>query len=62
MKEYKIIIKETVVEEFEIEANSKEEAIKLGISEYYNGNFVLEPGEVIDRQISLSDDSNWEEF
>lgn len=62
MKEYKVVIKEIVLETFEVEANSKEEAIKIGISEYYNGNFVLEPGEVVDRQISLFDDKEWTEF
>lgn len=62
MKTYTVLIKEIVVGEFEIEANSREEAIENGIFEYCNGNFVLEPGEVINRQISLTNSNKWEIF
>lgn len=63
---YKIIIEEVVADEFEIEANSLEEAQEKAIEEYNEGKIVLEPGELQSKQIKVIDENNneldWEEF
>ncbi|MDO5568960.1 MAG: DpnD/PcfM family protein [bacterium] len=63
---YKIIIEETISQEFEVEANSLEEAQSKAIDEYNNGNIVLEPGELQSKQIKVIDENNkeleWKEF
>jgi len=66
MKKYRIVIEETISEEFEIQATSEEEAISKAINEYHEGNFVLSPGNVEYRQIAVigEDDEikDWIEF
>ena len=57
MKKYRLIIEETISETFEIEANSKEEAISGAIQEYNNGNFVVGSDNVEHRQISIMGDN-----
>ena len=63
---YNIGIEETVVGHFEIEASSREEALKFAIEKYHNCEFVNEPGDLIDKKISASlnneDIDVWEEF
>ena len=63
---YKVLIEETVVGEFEVEASSDEEAMDIVIKNYKEGVFVLEPGEITNKQISIIDDDNqsteWIEF
>ena len=49
---YNIGIEETVVGHFEIEASSREEAIKFAIEKYHNSEFVNEPGDLIDKRIT----------
>ncbi len=44
---YKINIQETVSEEFEIEANSEEEALRKAQELYKRGEIVLEPGNIL---------------
>lgn len=64
MKTYRVVIEETVSDEFEIEADSEEDAIDRAISEYNEGNFVVGPN-VTFRQISIVEDDefkNWIEF
>lgn len=46
MKKYVIAIEEVVVQNFEIEADSQEEALNKLETGYKNGIYVLEPGEV----------------
>lgn len=46
MKKYTIIIEETVVEEFEVEATEADEALDIAAQKYRKGEFVLAPGEV----------------
>lgn len=46
MKKYIITIEETIVQDFEIEAESPEEAFEIAEKKYDAGEFVLEPGEV----------------
>lgn len=62
MKTYKILIKEVVIEEFEIEATSIEQAISKSITDYKNGELVLEPGELIATYVTEETMNNWEEI
>lgn len=54
MKKYIVTIEETVVQGFEIEAESAEEAFALAEEQYDAGELVLEPGEVQMVQIAVS--------
>lgn len=65
MKKFCVVIEETISEEFEIEAESKADAISKAIKKYKNGEFVLNPGNVESKKISVIDDSEidkWIEF
>ena len=55
MKKYIITIEETIVQDFEIEAESPEEAFEMAEKKYDAGEFVLEPGEVQMVQIAVRD-------
>ncbi len=55
MKKYQIVIEETVVDDFTVEANSPEEAQSLAEQLYRDGKIVLESGEVQQRQIAVND-------
>ncbi len=64
---YKVKIEETVCDEFEVEADSEEEAFKIATKQYDDGKIVLEPGKLISKQISIADKKgnpliDWEEF
>lgn len=63
---YTVTIEETVVKDFEVEAESMERAIDAAIINYKSGEFVLDPGEVIHKQIRafyhFQKDSGWREF
>lgn len=63
---YTVTIEETVVKNFEVEAESMERAIDAAIINYKSGEFVLDPGEVIHKQIRAfyhsQKDSVWREF
>lgn len=66
MKKFKITIEETVSQEFEIEATSLEEAMELAEEQYNNGELVLEPGDVVCKQMQGEDEdgycTEWCEF
>lgn len=66
MRKYRVVIEETISEEFEIEANSEEEAVSKAIQEYKSGNFVIGSDNVEHRQISVVDKdgelTNWITF
>ena len=53
MKKYIVTIEETVVQDFEIEAESAEEAFALAEEQYDAGELVLGPGEVQMMQIAV---------
>lgn len=53
-----ITIEETNVKDFEIEAESAEEAYKIAEQSYRSGEFVLDPGECQFRQIAITKPSN----
>lgn len=56
---YNICIEETVVGNFEVESNSKEEALEIAKSKYNNGEFVNEPGELVNKRISVSANNDY---
>lgn len=65
-KTFKITIEEHVIETFEVEAANIEEAMETAQNKYNNGEFVLEPGEVI-AKLMMADDGDgncteWTEF
>lgn len=66
MKKYIVAIEETVVDEFEVEAYSEEEALDIAREKYHSCTFVLEPGEVQYKQMAIinqnNGDSEWIEF
>ncbi len=66
MKKYTIAIEETIVDEFEIEANDFNEAMNIAEEKYRKGEFVLSPGEVQFKQIAVISPScertEWNEF
>ena len=51
---------------FEVEANSKEEALAIAKNKYDNCEFVNEPGDLVEKRIAVrtngEDFSGWEEF
>ncbi len=65
MKAYKVVIKEIVQEAFEIEANSKDNAIREAIEKYNNCEIVLEPGWLISKELKVVNNdckTDWIEF
>ena len=56
-KKFIVTIEETVSDEFEIEADNREEALKLAEEGYYKGDYVLCPGNVEYKQISVQDNN-----
>ena len=63
---YTITIEETVAKDFEIEANSADEAYETAEQKYKDSEFALDPGECQFRQIAITNPSNeateWREF
>ncbi len=55
MSEYQIVIEETVVDDFTVEANSPEEAQSIAEQLYRDGRIVLESGEVQQKRIAVND-------
>lgn len=66
MKKFVITIEETVSQDFMIKAENAEQAIKISEEKYRNGEFVLEPGMVCFKQMTVvkPDDemTEWTEF
>ena len=55
-KLYTIVIKETVIGKFEIEAENESDAIEKGIQKYKEGKWVLEPGDLEKAIIAVIDE------
>ncbi len=55
-KTYTVVIKETVTEEFEIEAENENDAKEKGIRKYKACEWVLEPGELEEATIAVIDE------
>ena len=63
---YTITIEETVAKDFEVEADSAEEAYETSEQKYKSGEFALDPGDCQFKQIAITAPSNeateWKEF
>lgn len=55
---YTITIEETCAKDFEIEANSADEAYETAEQKYKDGEFILDPGECQFRQIAITKPSD----
>ena len=55
MKKYQIVIEETVVDDFTVEADSPQEAQSIAEQLYHDGKIVLENGEVQTKRIAVND-------
>ena len=66
MKKYKIAIEETVTEEYEVEADTLHKAMEIAAKKYYDGEFVVAPGEAQAKKMAViepySENSSWVEF
>lgn len=66
MKKFVIAIEETVSQNFEVEAESGEQAMKFAEEKYRKCEFVLESGEVCFKQMAImepdSEAIEWMEF
>lgn len=65
-KKYNIIIEETVSKTFEVVAENEKQAKEIAIKNYNVGKFVLSPGNLMQKQIQICDNTepltDWEEF
>ena len=57
MKLFRIAIEETIVDEFILEANNEDDAIEIAIQKYKEGEFILEPGNLIVKQMAVVDNT-----
>lgn len=55
---FTIIIEETVSQDFEVEAKNAEDAMKIAAEKYKNCEFVLEPGNLICKQMGVVSPDN----
>ena len=55
MKKYQIVIEETIVDDFTVEADSPDEARSIAERKYKSGEFVIEDGEVQQKRIAVND-------
>ena len=55
MTKYQIIIEETIVDDFTVEADSPDEARSIAERKYKSGEFVIEDGEVQQKRIAVND-------
>lgn len=66
MKIFKIAIEEMTAGEFEVAAETGDEAMKIAKQKYRSGEFVMEPGEVHFKQMAITEPANavteWTEF
>lgn len=61
MKKYSIIIEETVSQTFEVSAGSEKEALGIAEKKYNACEFVLAPGSIIHRCMTLMDSQDGKE-
>lgn len=65
-KKFKIGIEEVLAAEFIVEALDAEEAMKIAEEKYKNGEFVIQPGEVHQKQLAIispvGEATEWTEF
>lgn len=56
MAKYRVTIEETISQDFEIEAESREEAFRLAEAKYKDGSLVVDNGNLIQTMASVDDD------
>lgn len=56
MKKYTVTIEETISQNFEIEAESREEAFKIAEKKYKDGELVVENGNLITTVLGVDND------
>lgn len=65
-KKFVITIEETVAQDFEVYADTAEEAMKIAEEKYKNCEFILEPGNLIAKQMAIinpdEEETEWVEF
>ncbi len=65
-KKYTITIEETCSKDFEVEAESAEEAMRIAEQKYDDCEFVLDPGELTYKQMAITfpygEETEWTEF
>lgn len=54
MKKFAITIEEMVSQEFDVEAETAEEAMEIAEEKYKSGEFVLEPGGLTCKQMAIT--------
>lgn len=63
---YKVCIEETVSQEFSVEAETADEALEIAEEKYNNCEFVLEPGNLVSKQMCITSPegecTEWTEF
>lgn len=64
---YKVTIEETVSQSFDVYADTSKDALQIAMEKYNNGEFVLEPGNLVNKQMCIEDTSTashteWMEF
>lgn len=64
---YKVTIEETVSQTFDVYASTSEDALQIAALKYNDGELVLEPGNLINKQMCVEDAANnsnaeWTEF
>ena len=57
MPKYTITIEEMVSENFEVEAATADEAMEIAERKYRDGEFVLEPGNLVCTQMAITNPS-----
>lgn len=67
MRRYIVTIEETCSDDFCVEANSLQDAMRIAKEKYNSGEFVLEPGNLLSKQMQCTceetnEDSEWMEF
>lgn len=66
MTKFTIVIEEVVSEEFEINANTEEEARKIAEDAYMSGALVLEPGNLVSKKMTVvshdGEEAKWINF
>jgi len=66
LKRFIVTVEETISEDFEVYAENENEAFEITKNNYRNGTFVLQPGNVTFRQMTLMDEkeenATWRPF
>ena len=66
MKKYIITIEEMISKNFEVEANTIEEAMEVAEHRYRIGEYIIAPGNLVTKQMAVTSPDNelteWTEF